>query len=227
MLNKKMGFTLVETLIVLAAIGIVAALVITLIVGNSQKQQYVSALQKANNVFANVVNRSQIVNSTMDNWNYSLESGTFAQYYITPFLSVAQVCGSENEECFAESYRDQKNGVSAIEGNFYNVILTDGVSIGIQSGDEGGCSDENPSVCATFIVDTNGKMGPNQWGRDMYKFEIYSGLNAVVPAGTFEKYDENTKKWLTNSDSAINGNCTSSGEYCAAKIINDGWKMNY
>ena len=45
--NKKKGFTLSEVLIALTIIGVVAALTVPALIQRTQKQEYVSALQKA------------------------------------------------------------------------------------------------------------------------------------------------------------------------------------
>ena len=53
--SVRRAFTLAELLIVIAIIGIIAAVTIPLVSANSQKLQSISALQKANNTFANMV----------------------------------------------------------------------------------------------------------------------------------------------------------------------------
>ncbi len=224
--SPKGGFTLVETLVVLTAIGVVAALVIPAIVSDTQKQRLIAALQKSNAVLTSVAYHAQAKNLRMEDWNYNADSETFAKEYIMPFVNTLKECGTNSDECFAKSYtyRDGSDATSVISEDHYKATLADGASLAIKSG---GCTDANPSICASFIVDTNGTEGPNQWGKDVFEFQILGGLHAIVPEGTFESYDDATKKWVFKEADKVTEDCLAKGTSCAAKIISDGWEMNY
>lgn len=224
--SKRGGFTIVETLIVLTTIGIVAALVIPGMVTNTQKQRLVAALQKSNAALASVVYHAQARNLRMEDWNYSADSETFATSYIMPFVNAAKSCGADGDDCFAKkyTYRDGSDAASAISEDYYKATLSDGSAIAIKSG---GCTDSNPSICASFIVDTNGTDGPNQWGKDVFEFQILGGLHAIVPEGTFSSYNADTKRWEFSEPEKITQDCIAKGTSCAAKIISDGWEINY
>ena len=85
--------------------------------------------------------------------------------------------------------------------------------------------------CGLIDLDINGEREPNQWGRDGYRF-ILTQSGVVVPFG-----GKDHSIWKGNVDSEwqknyINTNCnpksrTSKGFACAARIIENGWKMDY
>lgn len=65
-----------------------------------------------------------------------------------------------------------------------------------------------------ILVDLNGNKLPNKYGIDVF---IFSRVNVkgILPSG------------YTLSNDDINENCSNSGtgDYCAAKIISDGWQI--
>ena len=224
--RKKAGFTLAEILIILVIIGVVAAIVIGSLIINAQKTNYVTSLQKINSSLASATNRSQADNASMHLWNYKLSSKDFTDQYFTKYLNIINIC-DDREGCFAESYFANDGSTGKDVSEFHKFVLSDGIAVGIKTAGEGGCSNTNPSICATIVVDVNSTQGPNQWGKDLFAFNIYGNLNAIVPSGTFASYNEDIGKWIAAESSEIDTNCLSSGEYCAAKIANEGWEMNY
>ena len=71
------------------------------------------------------------------------------------------------------------------------------------------------STSQTVKVDINGIKPPNTYGKDVFNFEVDFEKGVVRPtcAGCFE--------------STVNNICKVNGNYCSAKIIRDGWKINY
>lgn len=223
--NAKRGFTLVEVLLVLAIVGVIAAFVIPLVVSHANKTQLTSALQKTSNTFTNVINHAQ-TDVKMENWNYNSTTPEFVRAYILPHIHVAKDCGMSETGCFAEIYTSNNTGGTSIGNDYYKLALTDGTAMAIKL--TPGCSDENPSECVNIIVDVNALNKPNTWGKDVFAFQILGNLNAVIPYGTFESYNINTNKWEFAKDEDASDKCLNSDErYCALKIINDGWEMNY
>lgn len=221
--NTKRAFTLVEVLLVLVIVGIIAAFVIPLLITQSHKAQFVSALQKANNTFTNVVNHAQ-ANVKMENWNYNTTTEAFVKEYILPYLNIAKDCGMDEEGCFAEEYKANNTGETDFS-EYYKVALTDGTAMAIKL--IPGCSEDSPSECVSLVVDINSINKPNTWGKDVFQYQILNGLNAVVPYGSLT-YDDTNKKWEVSEGTEVNAKCQNSDEkYCALKIINEGWEMNY
>ena len=89
--------------------------------------------------------------------------------------------------------------------------------------------------CGQVDLDINGEKGPNQWGRDGFRF--YVSQSAIVPTYGKDNYIFNGKKFdgktIEQSKEALKSHCnpksqTSEGWSCAARIMElDDWKMKY
>lgn len=87
---------------------------------------------------------------------------------------------------------------------------------------------ERKTRCMTLTVDATGKDGSNQLGRDCFIFHILPFTDQLAPNHLFSGY--NGEDWGSNDVKAIETNCNTSGgpgDFCSAKIIRDGWQMNY
>ena len=84
--------------------------------------------------------------------------------------------------------------------------------------------------CGMIDLDINGEKGPNQWGRDGFRFVV--SQSAVVPflGKDYNIFNGNT---IEQSKDVIKTHCnpksqTSTGRSCAARIMElDDWKMKY
>ena len=250
-LRIKSAFTLAEVLITLGIIGIVAALTIPSLMANYQKTQYVVELKKAYSEITQAMKLMANDAGCPDNLScvdaFNIASGvgnangvgnTFKKYF-----KLAKDCGSmyvetdENTKCLPDSYGRFYDGV----GNRYNMnsdyygyytfITADGFSIAIYGL---GCvhnvlaTNLNLSqTCGDVVMDVNGSKGPNNMGRDIFKFSITNGKGpAIYPTGGADDSDMmmGSQYWKDT------GSCTESnpnGNKCAARIIDEGWKMNY
>ncbi len=221
----KLGFTLAEALIVLAIVGVIAAFVIPLVITKSNTVQLVSALQKINNTFTNMANQAQ-TKENMQDWNFNSTTEEFVKEYVLPNVNVAQDCGMTGAGCFAENYTASNTGTAKVDNDYYKLVLTDGTAMAVKL--TPGCTNDNPSVCVDFIVDVNSVNNPNKWGKDLFQYQILGNLSAVIPYGSFDRYDADLKKWVFAEENDASSKCLTSDErYCALKIINDGWEMNY
>lgn len=223
MLNRKyykMAFTLAEVLLVLAVIGIVAALTIPTLIqktGNDQivaklKKEY-SSISQAYQLIANE-NSGSIESSSIFIGNLSTANSWSALNAFSSKMNMIKNCGDASG-CFnpAVVYRnlDGTNwGELDTPGwGFAKAVLSDGSYIYMYDWD-GNCNAAagsgplTASSCGVFVVDVNGKTGPNQKGRDVFSFHITK--NGIIPAGS-------------NSDS---NNCTSDGLGCTEKVLREG-----
>ena len=84
--------------------------------------------------------------------------------------------------------------------------------------------------CGQVDLDINGEKGPNQWGRDGFRFyvsqsavvPVYGKDHAIFSGGTIEQ-SKDVIKTRCNPKSQ-----TSDGWFCAARIMElDDWKMKY
>ena len=100
------------------------------------------------------------------------------------------------------------------------------------------------SMAGEIIIDVNGRKGPNIYGRDIFYFKASDEGKLYPDAGKdyaiyidnnnsnkIYSLEESSRYWRnsTNKCGIPNGGLTSdaSGEGCAARIIENGWKMDY
>ena len=88
---------------------------------------------------------------------------------------------------------------------------------------------EDDIVVARILIDVNGETPPNEMGQDIFIFGIANN-GKLVPAGSraynVNVFGANLNENLYTQD-CIGDTVTGDGVSCAARIINDGWKMNY
>ena len=174
--ERKGAFTLTELLVAISIIGIVAVLTVPFITGNTFGQSYRAKAESVRELIlasANSVFMRERVDSLEDSSLYLNKEAYFNNY-----IKTSKTCGTTAGECFAASYKT--NSGNKTVGQFFNagsryyVTLQNGVSIAALTGSE------IPSNQAYFIVDANGKHGPNTLGVDMYVFNVHSDGTAGV-----------------------------------------------
>ena len=102
---------------------------------------------------------------------------------------------------------------SANDGVSYFVLI---VAYGHEYDEEGNPVDiYKYATRQTVYVDIDGIKGENTLGKDVFEFVVNFDQSIVRPLGYDKTVDE------------INQNCshTGAGDYCAAKIMNDGWEI--
>jgi len=238
------GFTLAEVLITLGIIGVVAAMTIPTLVANSQKAQYVTALKK---VYTNF-NQSLI--------QYSADNGCVGDLKCTglfggdssavgtilaPYFQIAKNCGV-GLGCFSKNISGNIDGTGVRTSNInsnstggsaiYKFITADGIHIALLSNencgpyDSSGATHSMDQVCGSLYIDVNGDKGPNNMGRDIFQFYITNGRGPeLYPYGG---QDDLEKVWNADlSNLQCNGTNNLDGQLCAARVIEEGWQMNY
>lgn len=239
------GFTLAEVLITLGIIGVVAAITIPILLNSYQKVQYVTTLKKAYAQFNEVISQVAAENNcpgdlvctklfTATNQNLGEE--------IVKHYKVLKNCQlNTGQGCMPTSVKPNIDGsgtpLNYDDGSFwetsggYSFITIDGVSIMVSGGDSD-CSWDNSThrtgnltqTCKEVIFDITGPTkGPNIGGRDVFTYWLSNGKGPLLyPLGGA---DDSNSGWWTN------GYCwpgdVLSGEYCAARIMEEGWKMSY
>ena len=237
---KKIGFTLAEVLITLAIIGVVAALTIPSIIANNRKKEFETGFAKAYRTVTQAIMLSQAENGELTDWPWdtatdNTKRAAFIETYILPYFNVVKNCKFEtNKGCFQSGYVQYLK-----TGNWHNpdaatdrykFTTADGMSWTIGYWDSGCIT--NKKRCARIDVDTNGKKSPYIYGMDFFAFELYPITNEVMPLGVYNNgsaYDETKKEYTRKTQSEVDSNCskTGNGDYCAAKIVSDGFKINY
>ena len=67
-------------------------------------------------------------------------------------------------------------------------------------------------------IDINGIKGPNQWGRDKFRFSVKISKNKIEPWGLLNYQTYCTPEKLKQNET--------NGQYCTAKVLIEG-KMDY
>ena len=233
---KKAAFTLAEVLITLGIIGIVAALTLPTVIQNYRKQETVAQLQKTYSTVNQALLQSIAENGdyiNFDNANDDIGDEAFFKKYWLPYFKGATICNKQNlcgyvERGLLPSTFYCLNGILAngtgVSGNpLYitaihygrsTIMLPDG-SVVIYFNGYGDNNQERLNT-SWVLIDVNGGKEPNTYGKDVFFFDR-NEKGAIVPRC----------KNLTTEQ--VNSDCskTGTGECCAQKIINDGWKINY
>lgn len=217
MLKTKnyLGFTLAEVLITLGIIGVVAAITIPAVLQNSQDQQTVSALKKANSTLSQAFTRAVQENGTPDNWNMwdDGEGSLPALQKLVPYLNIMKNCSDLSSGCPAtDIYKwlwrgDDQSFIDMLQlsdGTIIYATITNGACDDVL-----GSSKALQDVCGYYLVDVNGFKKPNQWGKDLFK--LWLTKDGIVLTGT-QQESTLTFAYDCNPSNAY-------GSSCAAWVI--------
>ena len=243
--NKK-GFTLAEVLITLSILGVVAAISIPNVIHQYQKRLTITKLQKAyaniqamaNNIMINSSCIGQDLNCT-GLYNVVDSDSYISKNFTKRFLELANVkgkqvqtkgytyaihinCSQYSDNCsYNNRFRDH---FTTQDGLLYSVRLVK--------------KNREAEKAIIVFVGTEKRKKPDdvkdettyKLGKNMFLFTIYDNFivepvgfwgtdNIVVPASKWPDYI------ITKCNP--NGSGTGQGTSCAARIIQDGWKINY
>lgn len=220
----RKGFTLSEVLLVLAVIGVVAALTIPTLTQKMGTEQQTAKFKKEYSALSQVY--TQIIsegNGSVLGRSFVGTSNANAFNAFADRLNVIKRCGTSNG-CWYSIPIKFLNG----SGNLYadaesslatsgNGILSDGaiISISDYSNDcttNAGVGPLQLATCGYILIDTNGFSGPNTYGRDV--FGLYITQTGLFPEGSY-----GTSFSCTTAT-------TDTGAGCAQRILSEG-KMNY
>lgn len=246
-MNKKIGFTLAEVLITLAIIGIVASMTIPNLIANNHKVEYVTGLKKAYTVFnqalAQMTANSGCVQDLKCTGVY-LTTSNFTTFgdEIVKYFNVTKNCKTTDSGCFAGAVAPYIDGSgtknTTYDTDSYRFITSDGMAFALlddlgfncQTGPSSTPGDNTYVVCGKLYVDVNGpKRGPNTLGRDIFHFLITNGKGAYLyPVGGAEVSSQAWKNYETDTIARCDiGAAALNGSYCAGRVMEEGWVMNY
>ncbi|MBR1754429.1 type II secretion system protein, partial [bacterium] len=213
------GFTLAEVLITLGIIGVVAALTIPTLMQSYQNKQYVTGFQKAYQLLNTAFTLSEAHNGFSSTWDIptSNQDIAYIEKYWLPYFSIAQTCGFQTGKgCFQPmTYLSGNDGGNLDNVNQYKFILSDGMSVNL-------CPGVTSEKRTHIIVDTNGKKGPNTFGRDIYWFDVFPNDRKIYPFGmNYKTFEELKETCSVSSEDA------QAGAYCGAYLVRNGYKMDY
>lgn len=213
---KKSGFTLAEVLITLGIIGVVAAITLPTMIKNYQKQVTASKLKKVYTVLNQAFKLSETQHGEYQYWENAEDIGAneYFNKYLHPYMKVLKVCNSYYDCKYKNQYPWKLSNGDMYQYSFLSqnsrvaFIVTDGILINIfiQSGEN------YEHIDNKIFVDLNGGEGVNTFGKDVFIFQR-------TPSGLIQPYGIGSNQTVTNNS------CKNTGEYCALKIMQDGWKI--
>ena len=223
---KHCAFTLAEVLITLGIIGVVAAITLPTLINQYEKKITVVKLKKAYNTLANIAQRGYLDNGNVTNTGSVTADNTkeFFDKYWLPYLNNPKVSPNgiyPYGKGIAYTSRDGRPYDTNIYTYYWHGRIFFTTSEGISyfvicmywDTDTNGNTVAKFNTYQTVFVDLNGTKPPNTFGKDVFYFTISFTENVVRPNG------------YNTSKSTINATCQTTGLYCAAKIIADGWKI--
>lgn len=239
-INKK-GFTLAEVLITLAIIGVVAAMSIPGLINDTQNQEHAVALKKAY-ATTNIALQKAALDSCGTNsldCLFNFPNGMSGADIdatgraIAAQFNVNKICGLDNiSDCLLPQKQNIDGTGGTLTGWNWTFTTADGMGIGYS---HWGICDIDPTspedspmrkYCGQIYIDTNGKKGPNTLGRDAFSFYITSNKVPLI-AAECSQYEESYGSWWRQDNSCGESPTNRYGGCCAARVMEEGWEINY
>lgn len=230
----KSAFTLAEVLITLGIIGIVAAMTLPALKAKHEKIETVTRLKTAYSVINQAFKMAEAKNGDIDSWAEWDDAELIIKKYIIPEIKGAKYYGLAQKSTLALCYDKNFKLHNAQTDNSSQYTWLDDVYIttpfirnitGSLAFTNGICIGLNPVRADNgqkIFVDINGMKGPNKAGYDLFFFVIVN--NSIKPYGWDWSYEELTGSGRQN---ACNLKAKYGGEVCAARIMSEGWQINY
>lgn len=218
--NSNKAFTLAETLITLAIIGVVAAITIPSLMQSTQDAELKSAWKKAYAELSNATmqlandNGGSVAGLCIGNGDHNCLRNLYK-----PYLKYQKLCDSGTGEgvCWSKigdfGFLDGTLATSTDYNPavYSDMILTNGsfVSFYLEHAD---CTTVSWYLtrCGAIVVDTNGFKKPNKFGKDMFRVHLLK--NRIKPYGTEEDGVDNRCEGSTGSGSGLS---------CAAEYLKE------
>lgn len=167
------AFTLAETLITLAIIGVVAALVIPMLMNKTNDKELVTMTKSVYADIYQALNNYRLDNGgVVDNLSGSFDA---ARDQLKPYFNYTKLC-NYYDDVKGKCWSDHNFLLNGVEDNGLaygsGMILNNGAFLLISSYDGAG----------DIFFDVNGFKGPNKWGLDIFSANITK--YGLVPGGT-------------------------------------------
>lgn len=253
----KRAFTFAEVMITITVIGVVAALTMPGLVAHYHEEEYVSQLQKALSQFEQGMQHVMFRHECTDIVCTGLYDGTATDNeWNTKFdeemqKSIKIIKSEKNGKAMQPELQSgplkPKDAKLSTQVDWrstvgYKFMTPDGVMYQVIPKN---CEfvphptlSTIENICAEVTIDVNSERRPNKYGRDLFKFIVaqnghlyplysrdYSNATTGSPTGT--------SYWRTNEDLCAGEGTLNeapenvSGDGCAARVIEEGWKMTY
>ena len=248
MKSLKKGFTLAEILIALSLIGIIAAMMIPQLIDNTKRNRYGATLGKAvQQIELGISNMIQQANdnysdgsiaTTLDLINVADVRGeaitnpantltnSFNLFELgQPYLGIEGINETEATDYYENTDTNFSHGrIHLYKFNKFNAYV-------MYSAQKTGTLEGN-DIYTIVAIDVNGNSKPNKIGRDIFGFGLTT-TGKLTPAGTekLKEFAAHASPDFGNNvplaeDGCKDGNITN-GWSCTARVIQDGFKINY
>ena len=181
----KKAFTLAEMLIVIAIIGVVAALVMPSLMANYQNRVLMTQLKKS---YAEISQAGLLAIAQEDGGTFKSTKSYRQGNFLNKYFKKTKSCSNDNiSDCIGESYVDSDgNDFNAIE----KILVKNKINkcIKAKTGYTFCLCDGYPMA----FLDVNGQKGPNQVGKDAFTVLIAND------GSIDDSYDVNLKKIVEN-----------------------------
>lgn len=233
--STKGAFTLAETLIVIAIIGVISVLTLPNVMGNYKKKTYIAQLQKLYNQLSQAT-QALMVAESYDTFEET-SAVTDPEAFLKKYFKTTKVCSTTKDDegkkvtlttdCLASSYKDLGgraiNNTTMDNGKWTCAILNTGATICLGRFDNTSSHGQNRGL--SLEIDTNGKNGPNVAGRDYFaQLKLSAEDGSVIESGAAQQVGS---KYCTAEGNSEGADQTREGSNCFLKILEDGWQMNY
>ncbi len=241
----RAAFTLAEVLITLGIIGIVAAMTISSLIREYQRNETEVRLQKAYTTMSQAFLLAQAKHGEAKYWDWSDAEKILRDYFL-PDIKGAVVFPTDesptNLMCFEGKVSDTVDASGNPSSSQYGWIdkifisspfipnktasikLMDGTCVGLNpTGAAEGSGKWVNYYDKEMFIDTNGSSrAPNIAGLDLFFFVIVD--NNIRPYGYTWSYDELS---VPNKSNSCHRKARAGGRVCATKIMSDGWTIKY
>ncbi len=194
--SQKAAFTLAEVLITLGIIGVVAAMTMPSLIQKYQEKATVTALKKFYSAIQQAYQFAVAEYGTPDSWVFSNSDSEVFISYIAPHMKFTKIC-TTGEKCHPSDDLYERNGTKTNNAVFNPISkqrwaaqLADGMIIGTYAYSDNcalvrGTSKQLANICGEYMVDINGGKKPNQYGKDVFIFNLTK--YGIIPMGSAEE----------------------------------------
>ena len=241
---KKRAFTLAETLVTLAIIGIVASLIMPSLRNSIGRDTKALSLARTVELFHNgigeIFNEVQTKNmestpptelnaiQIKDIYNGGSEDyltdGTNLMDEAQSLMGVEEVT-DYNVNLIKNYLENEINGDYTKNVNTYRFKKLNSVVIFQEVPATGIDTASKDVVITRVLIDVNGNKAPNLLGNDVFLFGLTNNGH-LIPAGA-EAYNNNLFNETIDSYQTGCNTTITTGASCTARVMADGWKINY
>lgn len=212
--NQRKSYTILDTLLTLAIIGVVAVFIIPTLTKKWQEVHTVAAVKEAysilDNAFKQAISNYGLVKdwswTSSEMWKHEI-NGNFLGERLSKYMKVEEYCGTKKGRCFIANkgtwiyYKNLNGESSGIATDGQNLtggrtLLKNGITIAYKCSYPkgakyyfGNLTDANAdNFIGEILVDINGIKGPNRFGYDIFFFGYGSNGLLLRPKFTNSNY---------------------------------------